>query len=344
MNLQNNFIQRARAGRRLLAVLIAALFCMGLVFPGTAADEPLDVSLSLSASPNPAKPGQAVSLNIKASAAGSTSVPTGTVVVQSDQGQSCTITLDTNGNGSCIMNFADPGRVLLQAIYPGSTPFLPAVSSKVLLPVSYLGDQTLLLENFETTPRPGWSDPIVSTAPNGEIFLGQFGNQTVTLNLSNLPPHNWVQIFFDLYVIGSWDGNLEIYEQPEGMTYSQIPLNHRGPDHWRFNIDGATTVDTTFSNWYYFLQAYPGSFGMHAYPPQTGALDINHLGYEFVEIPKDATYRMEFPLVHNATSLTLAFSGANLQSLEDESWGIDNLIILLSSDPVYPLYLPLISH
>src|SRR5262249_40203650 len=39
-------------------------------------------------------------------------------------------------------------------------------------------------------------------------FLGQFGNQTVRLSLDDLPSHSHLRVAFDLFTIGSWDGNV----------------------------------------------------------------------------------------------------------------------------------------
>src|SRR5574337_608688 len=63
---------------------------------------------------------------------------------------------------------------------------------------------------FEGAVGPEWSNASVDTTPSGRRFLGQFGNDTVTLTLACLPAHRQVILSFDLYVIRSWVGNIII--------------------------------------------------------------------------------------------------------------------------------------
>ena len=79
---------------------------------------------------------------------------------------------------------------------------------------------------------PEWSSKAVATSPNGRHFLGEFGNQKVSLTLKGLPAHNIVTVQFDLYIIETWDGNNSSF----------------GPDVWRLDVDGGPTLlHTTFS-------------------------------------------------------------------------------------------------
>lgn len=54
-----------------------------------------------------------------------------------------------------------------------------------------------------------WSNPSTAETPSGRGFLGRFGNDTVTLRLTDLPAHTEVTVAFDLYIIQSWDGSQE---------------------------------------------------------------------------------------------------------------------------------------
>src|SRR6185369_2864418 len=91
-------------------------------------------------------------------------------------------------------------------------------------------------------------------------FLGDFGNQAVLLNLSDLPEHKEITLSFDLFIIRSMDGNVYIV----------------GPDLWSLGVvDGPTLIQTTFSNaniaaWPHLkTQAYPGEYPGDHYASQT---------------------------------------------------------------------------
>src|SRR5436305_714571 len=71
------------------------------------------------------------------------------------------------------------------------------------------------------------------TPKGGRLFLGRFGNETVTLSLPDLPKHRYLAISFDLYVMTTWAGNHE-----------------NGPSIWQLAVEGGPLlVDTTFSLW-----------------------------------------------------------------------------------------------
>ena len=180
--------------------------------------------------------------------------------------------------------------------------------------------------DFETTPGSEWSNTLTDTTPTGNRgFLGQFGNETVTLTLNNLPAHSDITVSFDLFVIRSWDGNDETIYLGEPM----------GPDIWNLAVQGGPSLlDTTFSNSTGTTpndyQAYPDSYPGGVYQGFTGADEIKTLGYihPLGGSIQDAVYNLSFTFSHSESSLSLDFSASNLQSLSDESWGIDNVEIV----------------
>ncbi|MBI1293414.1 PKD domain-containing protein [bacterium] len=199
--------------------------------------------------------------------------------------------------------------------------FLPGVMNAM---PSYTND-------FEDDAQ-GWSVGPVTSAPNGQKFLGEFGNETVSLTVGNLPAHTQVTVEFDLYVIRSWDGNQrQIAEtlSPEeqrvragAADFSPELVDVRiGPDIFRVQSDGVTLLDATFSNWPGGTQNYPTENSA----AQTGASAVNSLGYAFQGMPMDAVYRIRLTFEHSDPTLVLDFTGSSLQIIEDESWGIDNV-------------------
>lgn len=188
--------------------------------------------------------------------------------------------------------------------------------------------------DFEGSVGLEWSHTLTDTTPSGRRFLGQFGAEALTLTLPCLPLHTGVVVSFDLYVIRSWDGNM-ITKPSSGETI--------GPDVWDVSVvGGPLLLRTTFTNWLDFTQAYPGSYPGGDHDAQTGAAEVNVLGYMYMlEGPKDAVYRLSFVFPHTASALTLNFQAAGLQSMEDESWGLDNVRV---SARVPQVYLPLIGR
>ncbi|MBI4602825.1 MAG: peptidoglycan DD-metalloendopeptidase family protein, partial [Planctomycetes bacterium] len=149
-------------------------------------------------------------------------------------------------------------------------------------------------------------------------FLGQFGNETVRLSLTGLPEHQALTLSFDLFVIRTWDGN-----GPPGCC---------GPDIWRLRADGTSLLQTTFSTTGN-RQAYPGGYPGGDNPPRTGAVANDVLGYSFgASGSVDSLYRITRTVSHSSSTLTLEFSAQGLQALTDESWGLDNVAVMLSAN------------
>ena len=179
---------------------------------------------------------------------------------------------------------------------------------------------TIYSNDFEGAVGPEWSNTSVNTTPAGaRRFLGQFGNETVSLDLTNLPPHTQATVSFDLFIIRSWDGGAgpDVFET--------------GPDVWDLSVSGGPTLShTTFANHPWQRQAYPGTHPGGNNPARTGATENNTLGYRFDNEPMEAVYRLSFNFDHSGSALVLNFSGSGLQDLGDESWGLDNVVVLVS--------------
>lgn len=169
--------------------------------------------------------------------------------------------------------------------------------------------------DFEGVPGPEWSNGSTDITPAGaRTFLGQFGNQTVSLTLASVPAGN-VTVSFELFIIQSWDGHKD--------------SGGYGPDVWDLSVGGGPTLlNTTFATHDPRKQAYPDTYPggldlLPFYPHNTGAAEVDTLGYSY-----DAVYNLSFTFAHAGGDLVLNFSATGLQGLGDESWGLDNVLVI----------------
>lgn len=178
----------------------------------------------------------------------------------------------------------------------------------------------------------------IDSANGSQRFLGELGgpvilkgppydrdhfvrvDESIDLSLSNLPTHTSMTLSFDVYVLKSWDGDSPAY----------------GPDRWKVGLVGSPAlVDTTFSN--NLKTATEGSVQSYPSPgsaPRTGATAVDTLGYRFWF--GDATYRFSFTFSHTASAAVVTFASSlyegkaeQARSTRDESWGLDNVRVLV---------------
>ena len=172
-----------------------------------------------------------------------------------------------------------------------------------------------------------WKGPngaLTATAPSTEQFKGEFGNEEVTFVLRGLTPGLATTVSFDLYVIRSWDGNNETY----GGT-----SNGGNGDRWTFKANGTQIVDTTFRNWATVDESDDDQ--KQNYGPDsvnnamTWAAETGTLGYPHVNrTDVDSVYRLTETVVANSNGkVVLKFAANGLQGLNDESWGLDNVLV-----------------
>jgi len=136
-----------------------------------------------------------------------------------------------------------------------------------------------------------WADvapPLRSTDGGDGGDSGGGGNVTYDL---------YYTLSFDLYIIDTWDG----YEP----TY--------GTDSFRVIANSQTILDDTFSN----------QQNLQSFRP---ADEVGMFGYD--PLARDSIYRsvsFEFQIADTDPSVALRWVGYTTQSLQDESWGIDNV-------------------
>lgn len=178
-------------------------------------------------------------------------------------------------------------------------------------------------QTFESGSAPEFSNVRFGMTHLGNRgFLGQYGNEATSLLLHDLTPGTY-RLEFDFFGIGTWDG-------------SEAP----GPDWFVVSTEEAgELLRTTFAigsedtriGW----QAYPNLQGeaLLAAPGRTGALENNTLGYIVDGYQRDAVWRLaaEFNVV--ASTQCITFRGEGLQSLADECWGLDNMVLFTVPSP-----------
>ena len=177
-----------------------------------------------------------------------------------------------------------------------------------------------------------WSKP--QTDKTERLMLGRFYNVTESLTLPTLPPHAFVRLKAQLFIMDSWDGN-----NPGD-----------GPDQLAIRLgDGRTLLRATFAPYARDdsrattppSQSFPDNYGTGNYPGLTGAAEHERQ----LASPKarksggtNAVYNVEFTFPHTAADLRIDFVSALQDSdptINNESWGLGNIeVSVLSAAPV----------
>lgn len=159
--------------------------------------------------------------------------------------------------------------------------------------------------------------------PTGNQFGGNFlrsmtGN-IVTLTLNNLPTHDSLSIAFLFAAIDSLDGT---GTYPSG-------------DYFRITLDGQQVFRESFAN------ALPSQ--IQSYVPPAGVELARHVDLGFSGpggYYTDSAYNLgadpQFSgIAHTASTAVFTFTieGVGIQSLDDESWAMDNLQVSVSAVP-----------
>ncbi|MDP1661924.1 MAG: GC-type dockerin domain-anchored protein [Phycisphaerales bacterium] len=156
--------------------------------------------------------------------------------------------------------------------------------------------------------------------PAGNQFGGQFlrsptGN-TVTVTLTDLPPHTGLSVLFLFAAIDSLDG-----------TGASPPLG----DFLSVSLDGALIFRESFAN------ATANQVQSYVPPPGVQLARRIDLGFSGPgSYYTDSAYDLSAdPVFHNrphtasTAVVTFLIEGPGIQSLEDESWAMDNLRLVL---------------
>jgi len=163
--------------------------------------------------------------------------------------------------------------------------------------------------NIEGVSAAGsqWSKTTITTIAS-RTFLGGFATvdqwDTVTLTLTGLPAHTHLALSFDLYILGSWDGN-------------------NGQDLFKVEVaEGPTLLYTTFSNKSTAPQSYPDPYPA-THPRYTGAVESDISGFS---TNGSSRYHLDFDFLHSGSSFAVSF--ASMISGSDELFGLDNVSLM----------------
>jgi len=206
---------------------------------------------------------------------------------------------------------------------------LVSVFALAAVPAS-AGQVQVYSNGFETPPGSEWSRQD-NEDYYGRHLLGRFPKMDdadtwpLTLTLSDLPNHSRARVFFDLYIMDSWDGN------GDGQY-------HAGPDVWTLTVRGGTRlVHTSFSRTGVFgnHQSYPDTYvGGHTWDTVTSPMHNADTGVS--ELYHGASiYRFALECPHSGEVLMLDFTtqGWGSQSVWDEGWGLDNVVVEVVPEP-----------
>ena len=199
----------------------------------------------------------------------------------------------------------------------------------LLWPIRVEAAQPVHFSDFENAKAVSheWSADHTETARRGgRKFLGEFANDTVALSLKSLGPHQFVRVSFDLLILKSWGG-------------TPTDNDPSGPHEWGLRVDGGPTLlhaalANALPSRPARMQTYPTLIPGEKLPAATRG-ESNTLGY--AELGGDTVYKMSFTFPHSDSALQLCFYAENLEDVEDQSWGLDNVSVeILSADELPP--------
>lgn len=213
----------------------------------------------------------------------------------------------------------DEVRHLPDAPPPPDAPLPDAPGATMVVSTDFEGalPPTIVPGTGVLTPSQGYA-PLGPTGNTfGPTFLRSPTGNSITLTLSGLPPHTKLSIGFLFAAIDSLDGT------------GSFPAG----DFMKITLDDTPIFRESFAN------AEPTQIQSYSAPPGGELARHIDLGFggpggNFTDSAYDMNVDTRFhDLPHSGTTATIVFTleGGGVQSLEDESWAIDNLRVVVSS-------------
>lgn len=147
---------------------------------------------------------------------------------------------------------------------------------------------------------------------NGNNVLGPMNHNAVYREIKNLPEHDIIEIYFDIFIHDQWKGNDDL-----------------ASDYWGLFIDTKRVFYTTFSNLPNTTQAYPEQEG-HYFKPGANSFknDLDGRCSFKGKVGGSSVYQFVWKKPHSASTIKFALSDL-VRELDPcvKSWSIDNLIV-----------------
>jgi hypothetical protein len=157
---------------------------------------------------------------------------------------------------------------------------------------------------------------------NGDWVVGPYNRGGFSLDLSDMPKHDFLEVSFTLLLHDSWDGNAG---------------GDDGPDRWYMELDDACIMDVTFSNspcvsTYCLFQSYPDRFPDFNDPKTGAAYFLPGLCHR-ADLPDGTSvYQITKTIAHTSKTASFQFYDRLVQTNTDtpacdESWSMSSLEI-----------------
>jgi len=177
--------------------------------------------------------------------------------------------------------------------------------------------------------------PTIQTAPSGEHFVGRFPNTRTDLVVNVASGYNNYSLKFDFYTIGSWDG------RGKQAQHGIFDANVFDISYQCGSAAPVSMFKTSFSNQLTVQQDYPQAYLTGGNKAATGAFATDALNYKSDPIGSntptfrsfgDVSYHMSFAGANPcgpgaAIQFEISTSNPTQQSVRDESWGVDNILV-----------------
>ncbi len=205
-------------------------------------------------------------------------------------------------------------------------------------------DELLYENDFENEELTNIDGGGISFFDDSKV-IGNFNNDGFTLHINEVGDHDYIFVSFDLYIHGSWDGNLNGFSENDKADKWVLEFK---PQMDLFKGSEVDKFITTFSNspcWpnYCLKQSYPENYPFEN-NPKTG-----HFKTSLAQVcennffgGKTTLYKIEKGFRSGGNAIVLRFydelyqpnaidnDGKNQQKC-DESWSLDNLRVRVIS-------------
>ncbi len=200
-------------------------------------------------------------------------------------------------------------------------------------------DRLIFNNNFEDGNLDNIDGGFISFY-NDQNVLGNYNNDGFNLHLNDIEDHDYIFISFDLYIHGSWDGNLNNFKENDKPDKWIMELRPDMDLHRDVDFDSFVTTFSNspcFSNWC-LRQSFPDEYPAEN-RPKVGSFStgLPATCSGFYSSPT-SLYKIEKSFRHTGNALILKFydelyqpnaidsEGNNVEKC-DESWSIDNIKI-----------------